>query len=159
MMAFSSLENGCWMFNNMPDSSRLVDLQRTPSAKDPPTAQKGGTDTEPVLRPAAHCVPGRLLLSHEGGGGRQGAAEVLADVDLLRGGRAVDGLLPGHLHWLPLALHGWGEGTEMKLLMLAGGAIKLEGGRWAAAAYSPASFQRPCNAAVGSTGSGCGGAC
>ena len=60
------------------------------------------------------AVPGSLLVGHKSGRGSQGAAKVLADVDLLCGGGAVDWLLSGHLHGLPLALHSWGEEPESR---------------------------------------------
>lgn len=58
-----------------------------------------------VNMPLRH-KPGGLFLVDEGGQGGQGAAEVLANVDLLDGGGAVGRLFPRHLHWLPFALHG-----------------------------------------------------
>ena len=76
-----------------------------------PTALKGKTCLSDMF-PTGPCawlessVPGGFLISNKGGRGSQGTAQVLADIDLLCGGRAVGRLLSGgHFYRLPLTLH------------------------------------------------------
>lgn len=79
--------------------------------------------TLPHSTTPAHALrhePGCLFLVDEGGHGGQGAAEVLPNVDLLDGGGAVGRLFPRHLHWLPLALHGWDTHARQTLIIMHG---------------------------------------